>query len=123
MTDAAERTGLPLRAFLPNAITALALCFGLTGIRFGFSGEWEKALASIIVAGVLDGMDGLASVVGLSTAAMLAIVAASTGHDHATLIAIALAGGPIEPVGLAWRADQFLRIFENAVGVAIPRGI
>lgn len=58
MTDAWERAGLPLRAFLPNAITALALCFGLTGIRFGFSGEWEKALASIIVAGVLDGMDG-----------------------------------------------------------------
>jgi CDP-diacylglycerol--serine O-phosphatidyltransferase len=58
VTDATERAGLPFRAFLPNAITALALCFGLTGIRFGFSGEWEKALASIIIAGVLDGMDG-----------------------------------------------------------------
>jgi CDP-diacylglycerol--serine O-phosphatidyltransferase len=58
VTELAERGGLPFRAFLPNAITALALCFGLTGIRFGFSGEWEKALASIILAGVLDGMDG-----------------------------------------------------------------
>lgn len=58
MTDVTGRAGLPLRAFLPNAITAMALCFGLTGIRFGFSGEWEKALISIIVAGVLDGMDG-----------------------------------------------------------------
>lgn len=58
MTDLPERAGLPLRAFLPNAITALALCFGLTGIRYGFSGEWEKALAAIIFAGVLDGMDG-----------------------------------------------------------------
>lgn len=59
MNDGAEgRSGLPIRAFLPNAITALALCFGLTGIRFGFSGEWEKALASIILAGVLDGVDG-----------------------------------------------------------------
>jgi len=58
VTDGVERSGLPFRAFLPNAITALALCFGLTGIRFGFSGEWEKALISIIVAGVLDGMDG-----------------------------------------------------------------
>jgi CDP-diacylglycerol--serine O-phosphatidyltransferase len=58
VTDGTERAGLPFRAFLPNAITALALCFGLTGIRFGFSGEWEKALASIIIAGVLDGMDG-----------------------------------------------------------------
>lgn len=58
MSDVPERAGLPLRAFLPNAITALALCFGLTGIRYGFSGEWEKALASIIIAGVLDGLDG-----------------------------------------------------------------
>jgi CDP-diacylglycerol---serine O-phosphatidyltransferase len=58
VTNDVERAGLPFRALLPNAITALALCFGLTGIRFGFSGEWEKALASIIIAGVLDGMDG-----------------------------------------------------------------
>jgi CDP-diacylglycerol--serine O-phosphatidyltransferase len=58
VSDPVERGGLPLRAFLPNAITALALCFGLTGIRYGFSGEWDKALGSIILAGVLDGMDG-----------------------------------------------------------------
>jgi CDP-diacylglycerol--serine O-phosphatidyltransferase len=58
VSETAERGGLPLRAFLPNAITVLALCFGLTGIRYGFSGEWQKALASIIIAGVLDGMDG-----------------------------------------------------------------
>nr|WP_294850134.1 phosphatidylcholine/phosphatidylserine synthase [uncultured Sphingomonas sp.] len=50
--------GLSFRAFLPNAVTALALCFGLTGIRFGFTGDWEKALGAIIIAGVLDGMDG-----------------------------------------------------------------
>lgn len=53
-----ERRGIPLRALAPNAVTALALCFGLTGIRFGISGEWEKAVASIIIAGVLDGLDG-----------------------------------------------------------------
>ena len=52
------RRGIPLRALAPNAVTALALCFGLTGIRFGISGEWEKAVASIIIAGVLDGLDG-----------------------------------------------------------------
>jgi CDP-diacylglycerol--serine O-phosphatidyltransferase len=43
---------------VPNAVTALALCFGLTGIRFAVGGEWDKALAAIIFAGVLDGMDG-----------------------------------------------------------------
>lgn len=52
------RRGIPLRALPPNAVTALALCFGLTGVRFGISAEWEKAVAAIIIAGVLDGLDG-----------------------------------------------------------------
>lgn len=50
--------GLSFRAFLPNAVTALALCFGLTGIRFAFGGQYKLALIMIIIAGVLDGMDG-----------------------------------------------------------------
>jgi len=52
------RRGIPLRALAPNAVTAMALCTGLSGVRFAISGEWEKALAAIIVAGVLDGIDG-----------------------------------------------------------------
>ena len=43
---------------IPNAITALALCMGLTGVSLAIGGQWEKALGSIIVAGVLDGLDG-----------------------------------------------------------------
>jgi CDP-diacylglycerol--serine O-phosphatidyltransferase len=56
--------GLPLRAVAPNAVTALALCFGLTGIRYaisastGMSGDWEIAVTMIMIAGVLDGLDG-----------------------------------------------------------------
>lgn len=50
--------GLTLRALVPNAITASALGFGLTGIRFGISGDWEKAVAAVLLAGVLDGIDG-----------------------------------------------------------------
>lgn len=61
-----RRGGISLRAVAPNAVTALALCFGLTGVRFAISaaggdsspGDWEKAIGAIIVAGVLDGMDG-----------------------------------------------------------------
>ena len=49
---------LPMRAFVPNAVTVLALCFGLTGARFAIIGNWEKAVAAIIIAGVLDGIDG-----------------------------------------------------------------
>ena len=58
MTAARDDAGIPFRALVPNAVTALALCFGLTGIRFAIGEEWEKALAAIIFAGVLDGMDG-----------------------------------------------------------------
>src|SRR3546814_12668022 len=43
---------------LPNAVTALALCFGLSGIRFAVGGEWERAVLMVLVAGVLDGLDG-----------------------------------------------------------------
>ena len=58
MSEPPARRGIPFRAMAPNAVTALALCFGLTGVRFAIGGEWEKALGSIIVAGVLDGLDG-----------------------------------------------------------------
>ena len=49
---------IPFRAMIPNAITALALCFGLTGVSLAIQGEWERALGSIVLAGVLDGLDG-----------------------------------------------------------------
>ena len=50
--------GLPLRAVAPNAVTALALCSGLTGIRFAISHQWEQAVTMIMVAAILDGIDG-----------------------------------------------------------------
>ena len=50
--------GLPLRAVLPNAVTALGLCSGLSGVRFAVAGWWELAVAMILLAGVLDGLDG-----------------------------------------------------------------
>ncbi|MBI1404305.1 MAG: CDP-diacylglycerol O-phosphatidyltransferase [Porphyrobacter sp.] len=50
--------GLTLRAMLPNAITAAALCSGLTGIRFAIDGQWGFAIGLVVLAGVLDGIDG-----------------------------------------------------------------
>lgn len=50
--------GLPFRALAPNAVTALALCFGLTGVRFAITEDWGWALGCVIFAGVLDGLDG-----------------------------------------------------------------
>jgi CDP-diacylglycerol---serine O-phosphatidyltransferase len=55
--DEAPR-GIPFRAMIPNAITALALCMGLTGVSLAIRGEWQLALGSIVFAGVLDGLDG-----------------------------------------------------------------
>ncbi|MXP32037.1 CDP-alcohol phosphatidyltransferase family protein [Parerythrobacter jejuensis] len=49
---------LSLRAVVPNAITVAALCSGLTGIRFAIAGEWQASILAIILAGVLDGIDG-----------------------------------------------------------------
>lgn len=50
--------GLTLRAMLPNAVTVAALCAGLTGVRFAIGEEWAVAVALIVFAGVLDGVDG-----------------------------------------------------------------
>lgn len=43
---------------LPNAITAAALCAGLTGVRFAIEGAWAYAILAVMLAGVLDGIDG-----------------------------------------------------------------
>lgn len=50
--------GIPLRAVIPNTVTALALCSGLTAIRFAILGNWEAAVLMVLAAAVLDGMDG-----------------------------------------------------------------
>jgi CDP-diacylglycerol--serine O-phosphatidyltransferase len=53
-----SRPGISLRALAPNAVTALALCTGLSGAWFAMQGRWENAVAAIVIAGVLDAMDG-----------------------------------------------------------------
>ena len=50
--------GLTLRALVPNAITSAALCCGLTGIRFAIGGDFRSAVMAVLLAGVLDGIDG-----------------------------------------------------------------
>ena len=50
--------GLTLRVMLPNIVTAAAICFGLTGIRFAVEGNWNLAIMAVVLAGILDGVDG-----------------------------------------------------------------
>jgi CDP-diacylglycerol---serine O-phosphatidyltransferase len=49
---------IPVRTLLPNLITLLALCAGLTAIRLAIESKLELALAAIVFAAVLDGIDG-----------------------------------------------------------------
>src|SRR3972149_8485188 len=49
---------IPVRTLLPNLITLLALCAGLTAIRLSMEDKLEWALAAIVFAALLDGIDG-----------------------------------------------------------------
>ncbi|GJE56580.1 MULTISPECIES: CDP-alcohol phosphatidyltransferase family protein [Methylobacterium] len=49
---------VPFRMIAPNMITLLALCLGLTAIRLAFEGKFEPAVIAVVVAAVLDGIDG-----------------------------------------------------------------
>src|SRR3954462_15226400 len=49
---------IPLRTLVPNVITLLALCAGLTAIRLALEGRLELALGAIVFAAMLDAVDG-----------------------------------------------------------------
>jgi len=50
--------GQSISRLVPNMITVGATCAGLTGVKFALEGRWEHAVIAIIVAGVLDALDG-----------------------------------------------------------------
>ncbi|GIK81810.1 MAG: CDP-diacylglycerol--serine O-phosphatidyltransferase [Pseudorhodoplanes sp.] len=49
---------IPVRVLAPNVITLLSLCAGLTAIRLAIEGRIEWALGAIVIAAILDGLDG-----------------------------------------------------------------
>ena len=49
---------IPVRMLVPNVITLLAICAGLTAIRLSTEGRMELAVAAIVFAAALDGIDG-----------------------------------------------------------------
>jgi CDP-diacylglycerol--serine O-phosphatidyltransferase len=53
-----DRRQLPFLHLLPNLVTVLGLCAGLTAIRYTFLGQFEIAAGLIILAAVVDGLDG-----------------------------------------------------------------
>jgi CDP-diacylglycerol--serine O-phosphatidyltransferase len=49
---------IPVRLLVPNVITLLAICAGLTAIRLSTEGHMQLAVAAIVFAAILDGLDG-----------------------------------------------------------------
>jgi CDP-diacylglycerol--serine O-phosphatidyltransferase len=51
-------SGFSVNRLVPNVLTLLALCAGMTAIRFAISGDFEAACFAILAAGIFDGLDG-----------------------------------------------------------------
>ncbi|WP_417416631.1 CDP-diacylglycerol--serine O-phosphatidyltransferase [Hoeflea sp.] len=49
---------IPFRMLIPNLITVLAICAGMTGIRLAFENHIQLAVAMVLIAAFLDGVDG-----------------------------------------------------------------
>ena len=49
---------LPVSRMVPNVLTLLALCAGMTAVRYAMAGHFQAAVVAIMVAGVFDGLDG-----------------------------------------------------------------
>ena len=49
---------VPFRKLIPNMVTTLALCSGVTSMRYAVQGDWTKAVLCIFISAFLDGIDG-----------------------------------------------------------------
>ncbi|HKS88840.1 MAG TPA: CDP-diacylglycerol--serine O-phosphatidyltransferase [Stellaceae bacterium] len=54
----ARLSDLSVNRMVPNVLTLLALCAGMTAIRFAINGDFQYAVFTIIAAGIFDGLDG-----------------------------------------------------------------
>src|SRR5262249_12133583 len=52
------RKDLPLTRLLPNMLTMLSLCSGLTAMRYSLDGKWQEAVLAIVASGIFDMLDG-----------------------------------------------------------------
>ncbi len=49
---------LSFNRIFPNILTVLAMCAGLTAIRYGMTSDWDRAVIALVIAAMLDGVDG-----------------------------------------------------------------
>ena len=55
---AARKRTVPIRVLIPNIVTLIGLCVGLTSIRMAVEGRFDIALAATVIAALIDGIDG-----------------------------------------------------------------
>ncbi|WP_412033327.1 CDP-alcohol phosphatidyltransferase family protein [Mesorhizobium sp. CA8] len=137
---------IPMRMVLPNLVTVLAICAGLSGIRFAFENRFEIAVVMVLLAAFLDGIDGrlarmlkatskfgaqmdsLADIVNFGVAPALVLYAflldraGSPGWIAALLFTIACAMRLARFNVLADDTDQPAWQTEYFVGVPAPAG-
>ncbi len=53
-----EERSVSIGRLVPNMITIMGLCLGLSAIKFAMIGQWKYAAAFIIIASIFDGLDG-----------------------------------------------------------------
>lgn len=53
-----ERRSFPITRLLPNMVTLTGLCCGLSSVRFAMMERWELAVTMLVVAAIIDGLDG-----------------------------------------------------------------
>ena len=46
------------RVILPNIMTLVGVCIGLTSIKFAFDGRFELSVIAVLIAAIIDGLDG-----------------------------------------------------------------
>lgn len=51
-------TAMSINRMIPNALTLLALCSGLTAVRFALQERWDVAVGAVLIAMLFDGLDG-----------------------------------------------------------------
>ncbi|CDX19120.1 CDP-alcohol phosphatidyltransferase [Mesorhizobium sp. ORS 3324] len=137
---------IPMRMVLPNLVTVLAICAGLSGIRFAFEDRFEPAVVMVLLAAFLDGIDGrlarmlkatskfgaqmdsLADIVNFGVAPALVLyaflldLAGSPGWIAALLFTIACGMRLARFNVLAEETDQPAWQSEYFVGVPAPAG-
>lgn len=52
---------VPIRLFVPNMLTTVALCCGLASLHYSLKGDWDRAMFAVLLSAVFDGLDGRAA--------------------------------------------------------------